>query len=81
MDDTQGKGDVVARLRSVQSSIVAAAQEAGRDPGLVTLVVVTKTFEESAVQPLLVAGERVFRGNPAQEGAGKWAAPRGRFSG
>ena len=81
MDDTQGKGDVVARLRSVQSSIVAAAQEAGRDPGLVTLVVVTKTFEESAVQPLLVAGHRVFGENRVQEAAGKWPALRGRFSG
>ncbi|THD57838.1 YggS family pyridoxal phosphate-dependent enzyme [Phenylobacterium sp.] len=62
--------DVLAR-------IARAAQAAGRAPGDVTLVAVSKTQPWEAVQPVLAAGQRVFGENRVQEAQSRWESDRG----
>jgi PLP dependent protein len=59
-------------LDAVRARIDAAACEAGRDPGSVTLIAVSKTFEATAIRPVLAGGQRVFGENRVQEAKGKW---------
>lgn len=68
-----------ARLDAVRGRIARAAREAGRGPGDVALIAVSKTFGEDAVRPLLDAGQRVFGENRVQEAARKWPALRDRY--
>jgi hypothetical protein len=49
-----------------------ACHEAGRDPGAVTLVAVSKTFDAAAIEPVRAAGQRVFGENRVQEAKAKW---------
>jgi pyridoxal phosphate enzyme (YggS family) len=70
--------DAAGRLAAIRARIAAAAREAGRDPGAVTLVAVSKTFPAAAIEPVLMAGQRVFGENRVQEAAGKWPALRER---
>jgi len=72
---------VAARLAAVRARIAAAAREAGRDPADVTLVAVSKTFDASAILPVLAAGQRVFGENRVQEAEGKWPGLRERHEG
>ena len=60
------------RLAEVQGRMKKAAVEAGRKPGDVTLVAVSKTFDAEAIRPAIVAGQRVFGENRVQEAQGKW---------
>jgi pyridoxal phosphate enzyme (YggS family) len=62
----------VAGLMAVKEKIAAATRTAGREPGTVTLVAVTKTFDASVVRPVIEAGHRVFGENRVQEAEGKW---------
>ena len=62
--------DVVAR-------IARAAQAAGRAPGDVTLVAVSKMQPWEAVAPVLAAGQKVFGENRVQEAHARWAERRG----
>ena len=71
--------DAVARLREVRAAIARAARDAGRDPGAVTLVAVSKTFSAEAVAPVIEAGQRAFGENYVQEARGKWEPLRVRF--
>jgi pyridoxal phosphate enzyme (YggS family) len=71
--------DTVARLDEVRLRIARAAHDCDRDPAAVTLVCVSKTFEADAIEPVLVAGERVFGENRVQEAQGKWPALRERY--
>ncbi len=59
-------------LDVVRAKVVAAAREAGRDPASVTLIAVSKTFEVSAIEPVLDAGQRNFGENRVQEARAKW---------
>jgi pyridoxal phosphate enzyme (YggS family) len=61
--------DVVAR-------IARAAQAAGRSPGDVELVAVSKMQPWEAVAPVLAAGQRVFGENRVQEAEARWAERR-----
>ena len=61
-------------LDEVRSRIAAAEKAAGRQPGSVNLVAVSKTFDAPAIRPIIVAGQRVFGENRVQEAAGKWPA-------
>ncbi len=72
---------VIDRWNEARSRIDRAAREAGRDPGSVTLVCVTKTFPGDAIVPLLEAGQRVFGENRVQEAREKWPDLRARFPG
>jgi pyridoxal phosphate enzyme (YggS family) len=73
--------DAVAQLEAVRAGIAAAAREAGRPEGAVTLVAVSKTFGAEAIRPVLEAGQRVFGENRVQEAMAKWPALRQEFPG
>lgn len=64
--------DTLARFNSIEQRIAEAVGDAGRPAGSVTLVAVTKTFDASAIKPLIAAGHRVFGENRVQEAQGKW---------
>jgi pyridoxal phosphate enzyme (YggS family) len=66
----------VTGIDAVRQEIARACREAGRDPGGVTLIAVTKTFGETAIAPVLAAGHRVFGENRVQEANTKWPALR-----
>lgn len=63
---------VPSNLRAVQARIAAAAQAAGRPPGAVTLVAVSKMHPAAAVVAALAAGQVHFGENRVQEAAGKF---------
>ncbi len=66
-------------LSDIRARITAAATAAGRSPGDVTLIAVSKEQPEDRVLPVLEAGHRVFGENRVQEAAGKWPAWADRF--
>jgi pyridoxal phosphate enzyme (YggS family) len=68
--------DAVSRLAAIRARIAGAEKAAGRRPGSVTLVAVSKTFPAEAVRPVIEAGQRVFGENRVQEAEGKWPALR-----
>src|SRR5271155_3784612 len=59
-------------LAEVRAEIIRACRDAGRDPGTVTLVAVSKTFGADAIEPVIAAGQRVFGENRVQEAKAKW---------
>lgn len=59
-------------LATVQQEIARAAKEARRDPATVKLIAVSKTFDASAISPIIDAGQRVFGENRVQEAKAKW---------
>jgi pyridoxal phosphate enzyme (YggS family) len=69
---------VADHLASVQARIAAAARAAGRDPGAVSLVAVSKAFPAGAAAAALAAGHRLFGENRVQEAQGKWPALKAR---
>jgi pyridoxal phosphate enzyme (YggS family) len=58
-------------LRTVLASIAAAATRAGREPGSVRLVAVTKTWPAETVREIVEAGQRALGENKVQELLGK----------
>lgn len=68
--------DPAENLADIRRSIEGATDAAGRQPGGVRLVAVTKTFGRDAISPLLVAGQRDFGENRVQEAIAKWPALR-----
>ena len=66
-------------LKKVLNGVLAAAQQAGRDAGAVTLIAVSKTFDAPEIVPVIEAGQRVFGENRVQEAKGKWPALRMRW--
>jgi hypothetical protein len=64
--------EVQANLAAVKARIATAAREAGRGPGEVTLVAVTKTHSAAIIGPAIAAGQRVFGENRVQEALAKW---------
>jgi len=63
-------------LAALRARIAEVARTAGRDPGDVTLVAVSKTQSIERVTAALAAGQRVFGENRVQEAAAKWPAPK-----
>lgn len=59
-------------LHSIRSRIVHAAKAAGREPGSVTLVAVSKTFSAPDILPVLAENQIDFGENRVQEAKGKW---------
>jgi len=59
--------DIATRLAEVRGRVAAAARGAGRDPGAVTLVAVSKEVGAAAVVEAAAAGQRHFGENRAQE--------------
>ena len=69
------------RLRQIQARIAEAAAQAGRAPGTVTLVAVSKTHPADAVREAMEAGQAVFGENRVQEAAAKFPALRAALPG
>lgn len=65
-----------ARLAAVRRDIALACRDAGRDPESITLVAVSKTFDATAIRPVIAAGQQVFGENRVQEAQAKWPALR-----
>jgi len=66
-------------LADVMRRIAEAARAAGRDPGQVTLVAVSKTHGADKVRELLAAGQRVFGENRVQEAEEKFPALKAEY--
>jgi pyridoxal phosphate enzyme (YggS family) len=65
-------GEISARVAEVRARIEAAARRAGRDPGSVTLVAVSKTKPLEMLQAAYEAGVRAFGENRVQEAETKF---------
>lgn len=62
---------IATNLAAIQSRIDTAAARAGRDPGSVQLLVVSKTWPAENVAAVIAAGHTVFGENKVQEAEGK----------
>lgn len=67
-------------LSEIKSRIAAAETAAGRAPGSVELIAVSKVQPNERVEAVLEEGHRVFGENRVQEAAGKWPEFREKFS-
>ncbi|WP_461471303.1 YggS family pyridoxal phosphate-dependent enzyme [Pararhodobacter sp.] len=68
-------------LASITDRVKAAEARAGRAPGSVTLIAVSKVQPPERVEAVLTQGQRVFGENRVQEAQGRWPAFQARFSG
>ncbi len=68
-------------LAEIKARIAAAEQAAGRAPGSVVLIAVSKIQPIDQVIAALDEGQRVFGENYVQEAAGKWPDLRARWPG
>ena len=66
-------GSIADNLQAVQTRIAAAARAAGRDPGGVRLLAVSKTWPAESVMAAVGCGQREFGENYVQEGVDKIA--------
>jgi pyridoxal phosphate enzyme (YggS family) len=66
-------------LAEVLRRIAEAARAAGREPGQVTLVAVSKTHGADKVRELLAAGQRIFGENRVQEAEEKFPALKAEY--
>ena len=66
-------------LAQIRQRIAAAARSAGRDPGEITLVAVSKVQPAERIEAVLAAGHRVFGENRVQEAVARWPALRERY--
>jgi uncharacterized pyridoxal phosphate-containing UPF0001 family protein len=64
-------GTIAANLQAVRERIASAARDAGRHPGDIALVAVSKTFPAERVAQAHAAGQRAFGENFAQEAVEK----------
>lgn len=62
---------VTENFRKIQDLLAQAAVDAGRDPGFVTLVAVSKTHPPAMVREAVAAGQRHFGENFVQEALDK----------
>jgi len=68
-------------LERIRARIAAAEAAAGRAPGSVTLIAVSKVQPLARIEAALDAGQRIFGENRVQEATGKWPALAGRYPG
>lgn len=71
--------DFAARRAAILSQAARAAQDAGRHPGEVTLVAVSKRQPDTRIEAALSAGQRVFGENRVQEAQEHWENRRARY--
>ena len=69
----------VAALRDINSRIELAAKGSDRSPASITLVAVSKTYDEDAILPVIDAGQRAFGENRVQEAKTKWPPIKDRY--
>lgn len=68
-------------LSEIKDRIAKAEKRAGRAPGSVTLIAVSKVQPLERVEAVLEAGHRVFGENRVQEAQGKWPDFMARYDG
>lgn len=68
-------------LQDIRDRIAKAEADAGRSPGSVTLIAVSKVQPLERVEAVLEQGHRVFGENRVQEAQGKWPEFQERFDG
>src|ERR1700704_2891054 len=68
-------------LATVKQEIARACKEARRDLATVKLIAVSKTFEASAISPIIDAGQLIFGENRVQEAKAKWLGLMSSYSG
>ena len=68
-------------LATVEQEIARACKEARRERASVMLIAVSKTFDASAISPVIDAGQRVFGENRVQEAKAKWPGLTSAYSG
>lgn len=66
-------------LRDIKDRIAKAESDAGRTPGSVTLIAVSKVQPNDRVHAVLEQGHRIFGENRVQEAAEKWPDFRAEF--
>jgi len=66
-------------LAAIRARIAAAAVAAGRDPGGIALVAVSKVQPPDRIVAVLEQGHRLFGENRVQEAEGRWPGLRDRF--
>lgn len=69
--------DLEARIAGLRARIDASARRAGRDPGAIAMMAVTKTVDPPTVQAAVDAGLRVLGENRVQEAEAKVPAITG----
>jgi len=69
----------IAGLAAVRAEIDRACRDAGRDPASVSLVAVSKTFDATAIEPVIGSGQRIFGENRVHEAKAKWPALRAKY--
>jgi len=62
---------IASNLAEIQERIAQSARRAGRDPGEVALMAVSKTHPAAAILEAIAAGQKLFGENKVQEFAGK----------
>ena len=75
-DPVAPSSPIVERFETTHRKIARACRIAGRDSAGVTLVAVTKTQPDDAIQAALDLGQRVFGENRVQEAEAHWASRR-----
>jgi pyridoxal phosphate enzyme (YggS family) len=73
------KKDPSMSLSEIQARLTAAEALAGRAPGAVTLIAVSKLQPLDRVRQVLEAGHLIYGENYVQEAAGKWPDLRAEF--
>lgn len=68
-------------LSDIRARIAAAEAKAGRAPGSVKLIAVSKVQPLDRIEAVLEEGHRLFGENRVQEAAGKWPDFRARYPG
>ncbi|SOC18818.1 hypothetical protein SAMN05877809_11058 [Rhodobacter sp. JA431] len=68
-------------LQDILSRVTKAEQAAGRAPGSVQLIAVSKVQPLDRVEAVLAEGQKLFGENYVQEAASKWPAWREEFAG
>ncbi|MBN07567.1 MAG: YggS family pyridoxal phosphate-dependent enzyme [Rhodospirillaceae bacterium] len=65
---------ITENLSGVLDKINVATKAAGRPPGSVDLIAVSKTHSASAIDAAIAAGQKIFGENKVQEVSAKWPA-------
>jgi len=77
--DAPDHAAIAANLAAVRSNIARAERQAGRPPGSVALVAVSKVQGTEAIRAAIAAGQRIFGENRVQEAEAKWPPLRRAF--
>ena len=64
--------EVIKNLEMVKNNITKSAEESGRDPRDIKLIIVTKKFTQDSIKPLLDIGHLTFGENRVIEALNKW---------